>query len=187
MDILQLMKENHESLRCALHQVEEFFVDKPSKSLKISAIQENLAPLAKRVHVSLSVESEFLCPELEDRFPGVSVVLDIMEANRRVIKRLAGEIWPTADLFDRQLTSLPAKVQGLADHLKKHVEAIEQLLMPKIRMHISTPEREDLGQVFSDVMEERLAETPTFSKVKSTSQGDKAKSKVIPLAKKRRA
>lgn len=188
MDILQLMKENHDILRRELASAESFLSLGQSSSAKfLVAAQAALEPLAKRVFLSLGIESEFLCPELEDRFPGSLVILDIIEANQRVTKRLAADIWPSADALGGDAPALVLKLGVISQHLIKHLDAIEQLLMPKIRMHIATQEREDLGQIFSDVMGEQAQEEVSFARAKVSKAKAHSSAKVMPLQKKRRA
>jgi len=74
-----------------------------------------------------------------------------------VVKRTTEEL---AKLITKTALSAQArkKLVELTSLVHRHFETEEQSLMPKIRQSISTPEREELGQVFLDAASELTPE-----------------------------
>ena len=160
MDVLQIMKEGHDGVRRAAGSV-------ASLAKAGSAVsQAALDGLGKCLQLHLTVEGEYLCPEIEDRFPGAQVVVDIIKANHRVIKRVADEVWSISGASGLTPGAME-RADELLTQVDRHLDSVEKLLMPKLRQFVPTFEREELGQVIQDVIEERIGDELRFGKAKS--------------------
>ena len=187
MDVLQIMKEGHEGVRRAAGSL-------ATLAKSGSAVpQTALDGLGKCLQLHLTVEGEYLCPEIEDRFPGAQVVVDIIKVNHRVIKRIADEIWSAAGTNGLNPSALERAIE-LLTQVDRHIDSVERLLMPKLRQFVPTFEREELGQVIQDVIEERKDDELNFGKAQDSKvlksakvEVPKSKSAVKVPAKRKRA
>ncbi len=141
MDVLQIIKADHDGVRSLL-----FSLETSDATRRVELIDRLRSELA----VHTKIEEAYLYPEVADltaeRLPGF---FDFCIANHRTIVRSLEQLRKSAvaaeeDDFYKSFQTLKKVVLG-------HFEAEEDQLMPLIRKNVSTPEREELGMVFEDL------------------------------------
>jgi hemerythrin-like domain-containing protein len=145
MDVLHVIKAEHDEIRNLLAAIPLIKA--------ASETQKKVSALLDRVRRHHFLEHNYLYPEVAALSPGRDIVVDLCVVNSTVVKRTAEEL---AKLIGKTALTAPAKkkLADLTGLILRHFETEEQSLMPKIRQGISTPDREDLGQVFLDAAAE---------------------------------
>lgn len=146
MDVLQLIKTEHQGIRS--------LVAKLSESGTITARRKLISDIRRQTDIHLHLEGDYLYPEINDLFNGADRFVKKSKACHRNINRSLNEVeklvntrpQPAKSLLDRKISQLQIK-------LNEHFETEEENLMPKMRSMIPTQDREDLGQVFLDAGE----------------------------------
>jgi hypothetical protein len=145
MDVLQLIKLEHDDLRTLARQL--------SSSTTAAARRTLAESLKQYVARHLFIESEYLYPEISGTFHGSDGFIKTSSAVHRSLKKLVAEL---SALADRKPVVAKAdfdeKMNKALILLEKHLSDEETLLMPKLREMISTQEREELGKVFLDAI-----------------------------------
>ena len=151
MDVLHIMKNDHENIRKLLLALME--ADGARKR------RESFEALNRELSILFSLERDYLYPELDGLFPGVDAVVSLAEAGAVTVDKrlkLLGKMLskPVSEhrLFD-------SKVHELSESVDRHLRYKEDSLMLRIRQTFRTEEREDLGTLFLEMSEE-LRETP---------------------------
>ena len=110
--------------------------------------------MARRLLAHLSLERDYLYPEIDGLLAGVGPLVaaglangSALQRRTRALSRLAEQPAALQADFVKRLAELRAAVD-------RHLEQQEQCLLPKLRDSIRTEEREDLGQVFLDIRDE---------------------------------
>ncbi|MBC7533054.1 MAG: hypothetical protein H7318_15890 [Oligoflexus sp.] len=131
MDVLQLLKAEFRSRKSDLADLSQPTINDSAKDAILS-----------RLKVHLSLEAEFLLPEL-------SVIANhgdaLLEKYQQGLKRLQ--------------TMCRGKSQNDAELLEafeRHTETVEEKILPFMRQRIPTVEREELYHVFADAKQELL-------------------------------
>jgi len=149
MDVLHIMKADHEQIRAKLSA----FADSDGISVKRKIFPE----LEREFSIHAAIEDGYLYPEISGLFPGADVLVDVCLANHAVLTKLMAGISKLIAKPIAEQSGLGNKINELTLQLHKHIELQEQSLMPKIRQLIPTQEREDLGQVLMDMKADAAA------------------------------
>lgn len=149
MDVLHIMKADHELIRAKL--------DAFATADGISVRRKIFPELEREFAVHAAIEDGYLYPEISGLFPGAEVLVDVCLANHAVLTKLLAGVGKLIAKPVSEHAGLPSKISELSLQLKKHIELQEQSLMPRIRQLISTQEREDLGQVLLDMKADAAA------------------------------
>ena len=148
MDVLHFLKSHHDQVRAGFALLEAAEGVKARRTL--------LEALARDVQVHVALEKDYLYPELADLFPGSDVLTDTGLASGVVIGKRLKTLVKLAAKTAAEQESFGKRLGELKEAVYKHFEQEEQQLMPKMRAHIRTEDREDLGQLFMDVKAEVL-------------------------------
>ena len=146
MDLLQMIKQDHDDVRNLVSQF--------SQATKVADRRELFGKVKVALQVHTQLEDQYLYPEVEGLFSGSELFVDASMANHRSMKRLMNEIAKSLKLPVAEQDSLPSKIKKLGDIIESHLRLEEDQMMPKVRVLISTQDREDLGEVFQEVREE---------------------------------
>ncbi len=141
MDILQWLKMDHEAM---LRSVER--LSSGPKGPLAALISE----LAIDLLGHLKAEEEYLLPELTDRFPGSEIILDLCSANQKILRKHLKLLIKASTEKDNE--ALKKAIAELRKAVAQHLELQETQLMPKLRQHVPTGEREDLGLLVEDML-----------------------------------
>lgn len=146
MDVLQLLKADHESLRSLLAEVD---------SAKSLATKRDLANrFGDTLLAHLKAESDYLYPELAGLFGGAQALVTICQANHLILTRAWQQVEKIISKPIALQVGLGKKISELNTALTNHLALQEQSVLPKLREGMPTQEREDLGQVFLDFKDE---------------------------------
>jgi hypothetical protein len=146
MDILSILKAEHDQIRTELNKLES--------SDGVKARRTLIESLARDIQVHLTLEKDYLYPEIAGLFPGAETLVDIGQANGSAISRRLKLLVKMAAKPLAEQAGYDKKEAELKDSLLRHFDFEEQNLMPKVRGLIRTEEREDIGQLFLDVRDE---------------------------------
>ena len=146
MDILQLIKEEHESIRKKIKVLlgEQYNTD----------TKHVFGDLSHDLRLHLKLESEYLYPEVSELFPEGKVLIRLSLSNHdEIIAQIdkLDEIYKNMNISPKNLHDM---IEVLGEKVEAHYKLEEENFMPKIRQLINTQDREDLGQVFVDVKDE---------------------------------
>lgn len=167
MDILQWLKMDHEAM---LRSVERLGLDRKESKWPLAAL---VSELAIDLLGHLKAEEEYLLPELTDRFPGSDLLLDLCSANQKVMRKHLKSLVKASSEKDREATD--KAIEELRKAVRQHLELQESQLMPKLRQHVPTGEREDLGLLVEDMLSEVRSEgIDIASELRPTSNRAKA-------------
>lgn len=155
MDILQWLKLDHEAM---LRSVEKLGDGKPDDRAVAAKgpIGKLVAELAFDLLGHLKAEEEYLLPELSQRFPGSDLIMDLCSANQSVMRKYLKSLIKASTAQHQE--AIEGAVAGLRKAVQQHLEVQEMQLMPKLRLHVPTGEREDLGLLMQDMMEDLRGE-----------------------------
>lgn len=142
MDVLHIMKADHERLKSRLS---EFLAAE-----SVSNRRKLFPDLEKELTVHSTIEEGYLYPEVSGLFADADVLLDICAANHILLTRNLQAIGKLIGKPQAEQSGLQKKIDELNQLVGKHIALQEQSLMPKIRQLIATQDREDLGQVLLD-------------------------------------
>jgi len=147
MDILQWLKMDHEAMLRS--------VDKLGSGPR-GPLATLISELAIDLLGHLKAEEEYLLPELTDRFPGAEIILDLCSANQKIIRKNLKSMLKASS--EKDSTALDQAIVELRKAVTQHLELQETQLMPKLRQHVPTGEREDLGLLVEDMLADVKAE-----------------------------
>lgn len=149
MDVLALMKQDHDIVRSRLRAIRE------AKGVKNrrSAVLVCEASLK----VQLGLEKDYLYPEITDLYPSSDHVIKIGLAAGVTIKRHLSQLVKLSAQPQAKQTGFEDKLEKLQEAVEKHLTEQQDLLMPRMRAAMRTEDREDLGQLFQEVREELAA------------------------------
>ena len=167
MDILQWLKLDHEAM---LRSVERLGDGNPDDRVVAAKgpIGKLVAELAFDLLGHLKAEEEYLLPELSQRFPGSDLIMDLCAANQSLMRKQVKLLIKASMGQDQE--AMEGAVAGLRKAIQQHLEVQEMQLMPKLRLHVPTSEREDLGLLVQDMMEDLRGEgLDIAAELKSTS------------------
>jgi hypothetical protein len=153
MDILQWLKLDHEEMLRSVENLGAEVQSAPLGAAKVKTHTEQLlGELAAELLRHIKAEEEYLLPEIAGRFPGSDLLADLCAANHKVLKKHLKSLLKSAaeGSFEETLES----VSALKKAVELHLEVQESQLMPKLRQHVPTGEREDLGQLVGDLISE---------------------------------
>lgn len=144
MDVLHVIKSDHDLIKKAFDELEAADGAKTRRA----AFDE----LSRVVQVHLAFGKDHLYPEINGLFPGSEALVDIGLAQASVVgKRLK---------IVSKLIVAPASEQGgfakrvaeLKESVLAYLLAEENQVLPRMRDLIPTQDREDLGEVFQEVL-----------------------------------
>ena len=142
MDILHYLKTHHDSIRTTCESLWQ------AKAVKERKAQ--LEALVKAAEVYLTLERDFLYPEIAGLFAAADSLVEAAETNSANVDKALKSLVKAAAGSPFEAAAFASRLQELQLALTMHFDHEERSLMPKMRMHIPTEEREDLGQVFAD-------------------------------------
>jgi hemerythrin superfamily protein len=141
VDVLQIIKTDHDRVRSLLAQLE---VAEPQSKAKL------FAELSLDLRVHSKIEESYLYPEVSslasEKFPGF---FDFCIANHRTIARTLATMQKA--LAQGHMDDFNKYRESLSKVIKSHFAAEEDNLMPLLRRYVPTAEREELGVVFEDL------------------------------------
>ncbi len=149
MDILHYLKTQHESIRANYQRVVEAKAPKDRKT--------QLECLVRSTQVYLTLQRDFLYPELAGSFSSADSLISASEGNARSLDKALKSIVNTAAKPALDAAAFEDKMVLLGRALSTHFDQEEQNLLPKVRDFIRTEDREDLGLVFADAEQDLLA------------------------------
>lgn len=155
MDILQWLKLDHEAMLRSVEKLGDGKSDDRVVAAK-GPIGELVAELAFDLLGHLKAEEEYLLPELTQRFPGSDLIMDLCSANQSVMRKHIKSLIKASTTQDQE--AIEGAVAALRAAVQQHLEVQEMQLMPKLRLHVPTSEREDLGLLMEDIMEDLRGE-----------------------------
>lgn len=148
MDILHYLKTQHDSIRGIYKRVAEAKVPKDRKT--------QLESLVRSTQVYLSLQRDFLYPEVSGSFAAADGLILTSESNAKTIDKAIKSVVNIASKPAFDASAFEEKMRSLGKALTTHFDQEEQNLLPKIRDYIRTEDREDLGLVFADAESELL-------------------------------
>ena len=158
MDVIWIFKEDHQKIRALLDRLDQV-TDSPDELRHVAN------ELEKECSHMIDLEGNYLIPEVEGEFPHSDVVVKTATAGHAAIKRhLRGLHDALATTGAKRLvkTSFPVESEtafgNAARHVitstRSHLNFMDEGFLPKVREHLPTLQREDLGQVILDIKEE---------------------------------
>jgi hypothetical protein len=160
MDILQLIKKDHITLR-------EMFINFVThKDQDRSELRSDLETLNSFFNVQEHIDNELLFPEIALVYSKSTTFLDACRAQARAF---SGTLVSLQERLVKggQLDTEKTLID-LREALDAYLRVREEHLMPLIRKHLSTVEREELGAVYSDHWESFAGQDKTSGPAKGT-------------------
>jgi hemerythrin-like domain-containing protein len=149
MDILHYLKTQHESIRADFQRVVEAKAQKDRKA--------QLECLVRSTQVYLTLQRDFLYPELAGTFATADSLISASEDNARSLDKALKSIVNTVAKPAFDASAFEDKMAHFGKALATHFDQEEQNLLPRVRDFIRTEDREDLGLVFADAELDLLA------------------------------
>lgn len=145
MDVLHFIKSDHDAIRACLAELDA------ASGVKLR--RQHFDALAKVLQIHLTLQKDYLYPEISELFPGAQALIDVGLAHGAIIVRKIKAL--------SKLIAAPASEQAgpagfskrlaeLSESVMAQIQAEEASLLPRMRDLIRTEEREDLGDVFQD-------------------------------------
>lgn len=144
MDVLTFIKDAHRGIVQTMRDLAETKGVRERRAL--------LAAMDVGLKTHLELEKQYLYPEVVAAVPGLENQATKLVANGQVIKRKLTQINKLSLKPANQQSGFGPKFQGLMESVEQHFASCEDVVFPKIRSHIRTEEREDLGELFQDVI-----------------------------------
>lgn len=148
MDVLQVIKTEHEDLRALLKQLSD--LDSVVEKRKV------FERLNTELDRHMVLEEHYLYPEISELFQGADSFVDVSLARHKILRKHIKQL-------SECLTQPVAKQKNLNELIEKfnseassHLTHEEDAIMPKLRRLIPTQDREDLGVVFLDARDHAL-------------------------------
>jgi hemerythrin-like domain-containing protein len=135
LDALQLMKDDHATVRKLLDQLEQ------TTERGVKTREELFTRIKKELTVHETIEEEIFYPALRAHPRAKELVLEAYEEHD-VVDRLLGELGSTP--FDDETWGPKAKV--MQENLEHHIEEEEGEMFQKARQAFSRDELRDLGE-----------------------------------------
>ncbi len=146
MDLLFLIKVEHDQMRGIISRL----ASNPPQDRLLEMVDELNRTLEKQI----KVETEFLFPEIEDLFPGVDILITRALVRHDQMRTALAAVHKQALAKKQTGTRLAEAVQDLVSAIDDHIEDQQQFLIPKLRKLVPTRDREELGQIFQEVLSE---------------------------------
>jgi len=146
MDVLSLLKRDHDQIQCLL----EGF----NPSASGDDLRSVLTPLKAAMSDLMKIEADYLFPEVGDLFTGADVIVDRAMARQTEISATLlslKEVLADKNVSNETLMPLVAEISRL---IGSHIKDQQDLLIPRIRKLIPTQDREDLAEVFMEAKRE---------------------------------
>lgn len=141
MDVLQLLKNELKERQSDVSA----FIDG-------SSAHQNWAQTARHLKAHLTLELEYLLPELAAVSPKQDAALQRLETDLVALRLQLDRMG-----FDENPE--PALVVELRDALDRHVQLIENRILPLMRQRISTADREELYDALQDAKQDIIRST----------------------------
>lgn len=141
MDVLQLLKNELKERQSDVSA----FIDGPSA-------HQNWAQIARHLKAHLTLELEYLLPELAAVSPKQDAALQRLETDLVALRILLDSLG-----LDQNPES--TKVIELRDALTRHGQLIEDRILPLMRQRISTADREELYDALQDAKQDIIRST----------------------------
>ena len=149
MDILHYLKSQHDSIRLMVANLQDAKTAKDRKLL--------LEPFVRATQVYLTLERDFLYPELTGLFAASEALVSASQAHSRVVDKSLKSLVNVAIKQAGDTAAFDSRLRVVINAIAALFEQEEQHLLPKMRDFIRTEDREDLGLVFADAEAEVLA------------------------------
>lgn len=141
MDVLQLLKNELKERQSDVSA----FIDGPSA-------HQNWSQIARHLKAHLTLELEYLLPELAAVSPKQDAALQRLETD------LVG-LRMQLDSLGLDLNPETVKVMAFRDALTRHGQLIEDRILPLMRQRISTADREELYDALQDAKQDIIRST----------------------------
>ncbi len=149
MDVLQVIKQDHDALRDLLTSI--------SSESRVSERRALFDTFEKYLSIHIKLEEQYLYPEVSGLFPGAEMFVDASLANHRSVVRLVSDIGKQLKKPAADHAGIDKKIEKLDELTRAHLRMEEEHMMPKVRVMIPTQDREDLGVVFHEMRQEWFA------------------------------
>jgi hypothetical protein len=149
MDVLHFIKESHHALRQRCSDLKA--------ETRVKGRRAALDALAKDLDLHLTLEQDYLYPELIGLFNGAEAMTTTGQANGMVVKRRLKTLQKLVAGPAAEQVAYPKKLDELLEAVATHFDVQEQTLMPKIRDSMRTEDREDLGDVLIETKSDLAA------------------------------
>ncbi len=147
MNALTLLKQDHQNVEALFQRFERAASDDAEE---LRGVAEKIV---EHLSVHAAVEEQVFYPAIRAKVPDEEdAVLEALEEHHAA-KLLLNEIEKTPPAAER----FTAKLQVLTEQVRHHVQEEENELFPKVRMHFTVQELEDLG----DTMQRMKPTAPT--------------------------
>ena len=154
MDVLSLLKRDHDQIACLLGGFK----------VKASAddLRSLLTPLRAAMTDLMKIESDYLFPEIGDLFAGANGIVERATGRQAKISETLENL--RSVLADKGVTDeiFASPAQALVDVISCHIKDQQDLLIPRIRKLIPTQDREDLAEVFLEAKRDLGIAIPAY-------------------------
>jgi hemerythrin superfamily protein len=146
MDVLHVIKSDHDLIKKVFSSLET------ADGVKTRRLAFD--ELTKAVQVHLSLGKDYLYPEINGLFPGSEALVESAMTQGSAISKKLKALQKLTTAPASEQTGYGKRVAELKESVLAHLLAEENQVLPKMRDLIPTQDREDLGEVFSDVLVE---------------------------------
>ena len=155
MDVLHFIKTDHDALRAALAELQA--------AAGVKLRRQHFDELTKLLNIHLTLQKDYLYPEIAGLFPGAQALVDIGLAHASGITKKSKALGKLIAGPAAEQVGFEKKFVELKDAILTQIQAEEASLLPKMRDLIRTEEREDLGDVFQDAHADLMRATASGS------------------------
>lgn len=147
MNALTLLKQDHQNVEALFQRFERAA---PDDTAELRSVAEKIV---EHLSVHAAVEEQVFYPAIRAKVPDEeATVLEALEEHHAV-KLLLHEIEKTPPTAER----FTAKLRVLTEQVRHHVKEEENELFPKVRVHFTVQELDDIG----DTMQQMKPTAPT--------------------------
>jgi len=150
VDVLQIIKLDHERIRGVLSQI--------AGTDKVTERRRLVAELEEDASRHFHIEANYLYPEVSAIYTDDGGFFDERQTSH---KQLTKRLHAVSEMLRKPVSDhvgFEKKFDELNQLFDDHFGAEERVMMPRVRQFMPTQEREDLGQVILDVKEELARE-----------------------------
>jgi hemerythrin superfamily protein len=134
MDVLELLKEDHQRVASLLEQVEKT-TERAEKTR-----EELFTKIMNELTLHAELEEQLFYPEIEQQEETREITLEAYEEHR-LVKQLLAELSSEA----KNTEEWSAKFKVLKENIEHHVEEEESEMFKGVRKVLSKEEREEMG------------------------------------------
>jgi hemerythrin superfamily protein len=146
MDVLHVIKAGHDAIKAELGQLES--------ADGVKSRRQAFESFSKAVQVHMVLEKDFLYPEISGLFPGSDALVDIALAQSIALAKKLKALSKITLGPGSEQSGYAKRVAEIKEAVLAHLGSEEAQLLPRMRDLIPTQDREDLGDVFQDALNE---------------------------------